>query len=162
MGHDEVELMQEDIDFADRLSAKYVDRRHEVFAAVLSALLVKRILEGPGDRAPRRATLAKPTAPTEFFAKLRPAQDVDKVLGAAFFLEAFREKAEFGADELKACLVEGKIHPPSNISLAILRNAQKGLVSPKGKKGGKKLWFLTQTGTEAVQKLLQASEGEKK
>jgi len=146
------------VGIAQQISAGFPDRETQVFTAVLTALL----LGGGGlTVAPREQSGGeKPLTAAEFFARLRPTQDVDKALTAAYFSDVFRSRAEFSADEIKQLLLEAKVAPPSNVSLAILRNAQRGLVAQKEKQGKKITWLITQTGIEKVKEMSrEASAG---
>jgi hypothetical protein len=97
----------------------------------------------------------KPMAVTEFFARLRPRRGTDQVLGAAYFLETWRDLSSFTAADLTRCLLEGRIKPPSNVSLAILRNAKKGLMAQaQDKSGRQKSWMVTQMGAQIVEEKL--------
>lgn len=164
MSEQEIPVDKKDIELAERISSDYPGHREQVFTAVLTSVLIGRSAKKDKDSVvslgPRR--LAKPIAATEFFAKLKPGQDVDKVLGAAYFLETYAKAQDFTPEEIKKCLLEGKIKPPANISLAVLRNAQKGLMAQAGKReGARKSWILTQTGTEAVEQLLLPASKDK-
>lgn len=160
MSAERITLSDQDIELAETLSAKYATHRKEVFTAVLTALLTSQpesAVSGPTKHKP------KPMAPTEFFAAIRPAQETDRVLCAGYFLETYGNVSNFTVDHVKQCLLQAKIPPPANISLAILRNAQKGLMVETGEKqGGKKAWTLTQMGIEAVQGLLRSESEPKK
>lgn len=151
-------VSNEDVDLAETISREHPKYHAQVFTAVLCAILVSRsgaVVSSPGGDANRAP---KPMTITEFFARLKPSQDVEKALAAAYFLERYRNAADFTVEELKACILQGKIKPPANISLAVLRNAQKGLMAETGKReGGKKSWIVTQSGSEAVEQLLSPS-----
>lgn len=148
-------VRNEDVDLAETISRKYPGYQAQVFTAVLCAILVNRA-DAPVNSDARQSNRApKPMTVTEFFAKLRPSLDVEKVLVAAYFLEKHRNVANFGVEDLKGCILQGKIKPPANPSLAVLRNAQKGLMAEIEKReAGKKSWILTQTGAEAVEQML--------
>jgi hypothetical protein len=138
---------------ARQASGHFPNEAEQVFTAVLTALL----LQGPPshsthDTADNTDTMKpKPLTASEFFSRLRPTQDVDKVLSAAYFVDVYRNKAEFSAEELRQTLLEAKISPPKNVSLGVLRNAQRGLIAQKEKQGKKITWLITQTGLEKVQ-----------
>lgn len=156
MKNHEMSVHKDDIELAEQISRDHPGYQGQVFTAVLTALLISRV----GQKDTRIGSVVrhspKPIAATEFFAKLRPSHDVDKVLGAAYFLETYGHASDFTADEIKKCLLQGKVKPPSNVSLALLRNAQKGLMTQTEKdEGRKKSWLLTQTGVAALEETLQ-------
>ena len=135
---------------ARQASGHFPNEAEQVFTAVLTALL----LQGPpSDSTDATANRVKPITASEFFSRLRPTQDVDKVLSAAYFCDVHRSKAEFSAEELRQTLLEAKISPPKNVSLGVLRNAQRGLIAQKEKQGKKITWLITQTGLEKVRNM---------
>ena len=78
-------------------------------------------------------------------------------------METYGHVSDFTADEIKKCLLRGKVKPPSNISLAVLRNAQKGLMTQTEKgEGRKKSWLLTQTGVAVLEETLRSVAGDQK
>lgn len=147
-----------DIELAESLSAQQGAHADAVFTAVLTACLLKRQM---GESIPRKDQIVrrvKPIAPTEFFARLRPRQGTDQVMVAAYFLESFRDASAFTADDLRQCLLEARVKPPANISLAVLRNAQRGLMAQSEKRAGPhKAWILTQTGIKSIEETLAGS-----
>jgi hypothetical protein len=148
-----------DLELAEAISAEHGPRADAVFTAVLTASLLLRHTE---ESIPHRQQLVgreKPMAATEFFARLRPRRGTDQVLGAAYFLETWRDASSFSATDLRRCLLEGRLKPPSNVSLAILRNAKKGLMAQvKDKSGRQKSWMVTQTGVQTVEEKLTDSQ----
>ena len=152
-------VTKEDLELAQSVSAQHGPYANSVFTAVLTASLLIRHTEGSITRKQPTPRHEKATAATEFFARLRPRRDTDRILGAAYFLETWRGASSFTAGELTQCLLEGKLKPPANVSLAILRNAKKGLMAQlKDKSGRQKSWMLTQTGIEALEEKLPRSE----
>lgn len=160
MGNKKVEVRGTDVEFALEASRRFPEHSREVFTAALTARLVANLGAEATLREEQRAATPKPMAATEFFAQLKLDQDVDKVLAAAYFLEKYRKSSAFTAGDVKKCLVEAKVSPPSNISLAVLRNARKGHVGQTGEKQAKKIsWFLTQTGIGAVEAWVRGERG---
>lgn len=152
-----------EIEYADNVSKHYPERREHVFVAVLTARLINRDpalgRAEAGPRQPQQTDTSRggreSLTASELFAQLRPELDTDKVLDAAYFLDSVRRVEAFSADELKGLLLEAKVAPPKNASLAALRNSQKGLMAQRGKDGKKISWMITQTGIEAVKQRLQ-------
>jgi hypothetical protein len=137
---------------ARQASQPFPNEAEQVFTAVLTALLLQSQTSDITHHtvpSPR----PKPITASEFFSRLRPTQDVDKVLSAAYFVDVYRSKAEFSAEELRQTLLEAKVSPPKNVSLGVLRNAQRGLIAQKDKQGKKITWLITQTGLEKVKSM---------
>ncbi len=152
-------VSESDIEMAEKLSSGHGQHKPQVFCAVLAAVLVERLWKIAGAELHTPLPKLKAMAVTEFFAKLRPALDVDKVLGAAYFLQAIRDVSAFTSEALRACLLEGRVKPPTNVSLAALANSKKGMLAPTGKKeAGKISWFITQSGMEAIEARLRSVE----
>ena len=153
-----LEVMQSDIDLAASLSARHPEHRQAVFTAVLTLALFERLHADGGEPPVPTAGKRKPMTPTEFFARLKPSQDVDRVLGAAYFVEAYNGLKNFTVHDLEECLMAGKIKVPSNPSLAALQNAKKGLMAEAEKHGRTISWYLTQTGVDHVERALQQGQ----
>jgi hypothetical protein len=152
----DLDKLGQHVDAARQASGHFPNEAEQVFTAVLTALL----LQGPPSHSIHDTAdtmKPKPLTASEFFSRLRPTQDVDKVLSAAYFCDVYRSKAEFSAEELRQTLLEAKISPPKNVSLGVLRNAQRGLIAQKEKQGKKITWLITQTGIEKVRSM--TSEG---
>jgi hypothetical protein len=148
-----------DVKTARELSRFYPDEQKEVFTAVLTARLLTNSPGGFSQSADSSGRDAKPVAPAELFAKLKPAHDVTRILAAAFFLDRHRGAAEFAAEELKQCLVEAKVPSPKNPSLAALQNSRKGLMAQKQKAGRKISWYITLSGIQRIEQLLSEADG---
>ncbi|HEY2461473.1 MAG TPA: hypothetical protein VGI16_11725 [Candidatus Acidoferrum sp.] len=149
---DKAELMRS-VDEARTISREFAQEETQVFTAVLTALLLQSPSSGERMTELRGQPSVKGLTVAEFFFQIRPAQDVDKALAAAYFLDAFRSKGEFVGEELRQVLLEAKVSPPKNVSLAILRNAQRGLIAQKEKQGKKITWLITQTGIEKIKNM---------
>ena len=159
MNSQEVQITPEDIAAAEEASSTYPKHREAVFAAVLAARLIGAPRpQTPHDNTPESLHETKPMAPAEFFARLKPTHDTDRVLGAAYFLDRFKGLADFTGNTIRECLIEAKMPPPDNLSLAALRNSRNGFMAQKSKEGVKISWFLTQTGMDKVEGLLRAAE----
>lgn len=142
------------VDAAREASGRFPpDEAEQVFTAVLTALLLLDLPSDAGIANRGQSVKPKPTTATEFFSRLKPTHDVDKVLTAAYFVDVYRSKGEFSAEELRQTLLEAKVSPPKNVSLGVLRNAQQGLIAQKEKQGKKITWLITQTGLEKVQRM---------
>jgi hypothetical protein len=156
-------LVRDQVERADAISREFPERRDAVFAAVLAANLVARLLSDvPSEERTSTVAVRKDITPSELFARLRPGQDTDKVLVAAYFLDELRAKATFTAEELRSLVLEAKVAAPKNVSLAVLRNAQKGTIAQTSKDGRKVFWMITQSGLEVIQQRLQEFAGETK
>jgi hypothetical protein len=152
MNGDHFNLSGVDMELAEKVSSGFPEHRTEVLTAVLTALLLRGRQLGEDVSPTRKAS--RPLAATEFFSRIKPTKDVERVLSAAYFLDSSRQRSEFTVEEIRDCLVEAKVQLPENISLAALRNAKSGLMAQKQKQGRKIVWFITQTGIEKVQAAL--------
>jgi hypothetical protein len=155
-----VPLSVEDLEFAVGESERFPSHRSEIISAVLAALLISRFRAGP--LAQPTQTDVKHETPewtvTELFARLRPTQDIDKVLAGAYFLSLQEQKHLFTSDDIRKCLHAGKMPCPANISLAILANARKGFLGQSDKAAGKRnSWFITQSGLAAIERRFNSS-----
>jgi len=156
-------VLDEDLDFAVSQSERFSSHRNEVISAILAAILVNRLQEEQPHRPKlsNRNYKAPDLTPTEFFANLRPIQDIDKVLSAAYFLNVQEQLTDFTSESVKKCLLTGKIPPPANISLGILANARKGFLAQSEKGGSKRnSWFITQSGLAEIHRRLESSEAD--
>jgi hypothetical protein len=152
-------LSQTDIEQAEEFSRQFGQYRDQVLTAALAAILVGGLPSSDSNSVGSNAHVAKSMAATEFFAKLKPATDTEKVLGAAFFLELSQGVSEFTSDQIRLVLRQARAVLPENISMAMILNAKRGFMSDLGKKlEGRKSWSLTQTGLEYVRNL-QESRG---
>lgn len=92
----------------------------------------------------------------QFFKKVSPKSDVDRVLAAGYFLEKFKNQDSFTAAEVAATIKDAKIPPPKNTNHSINQNIKKGHMMPSGDKEGKMAFVLTSDGEEAITELLNA------
>lgn len=150
------EKITRNVEIAQEISADFPQQESQVFTAVLTALLLggRTQADAPLTQQPLEE---RPLTAAEFFAQLRPAQDVDKALSAAYFTDVFRNRSEFSAEELRQVLADAKVSPPSNVSLAVLRNAQRGLMAQKEKHGKRITWLITQSGIEKVKEMSRSA-----
>jgi len=100
---------------------------------------------------------AKEMSVAQFFKKVTPKSDVDRVLAAGFFLEKFKKAENFTASEVSGIIRHGaKTQPPQNPNEAVNKNIRKGYMMAAGDKDGKMAFVLTSDGEEAIEKLLDA------
>jgi hypothetical protein len=92
----------------------------------------------------------------QFFKKISPKTDIDRVLAAGFFLEKFKNQDGFTASEISDTVRGAKIPPPSNTNDSINKNIKKGYMMPSGDKEGKMAFVLTSDGEETIVELLNA------
>lgn len=90
----------------------------------------------------------------QFFKKVSPKSDVERVLAAGYFLEKFKNQDNFTASEVSETIRDAKIPPPKNANDSINQNIKKGHIMPSGDKEGKKAFVLTSDGEEAITELL--------
>jgi hypothetical protein len=101
-------------------------------------------------------TLPKGMSVAQFFKKVSPRTDLDRVLAAGYFLEKFKNQDSFTASEVKDTIRGAKISPPVNPSDSISKNIKKGYIMPSGDKEGKMAFVLTSDGEDTVAELLNA------
>ena len=82
-------------------------------------------------------TLAKGMSVAQFFKKVSPKTDLDRVLAAGYFLEKFKNQDSFTASEISDTIRGAKIPPPRNTNDSINKNIKKGYMMPSGDKEGK-------------------------
>jgi hypothetical protein len=152
-------LNQTDIDQAEEFSKQFANHQAQILTAALTAILVAGSRVDATTPATNAEAGRKTMAPTEFFAKLKPATDTEKVLAAAFFLEFSQAVTEFTSEHIRSALRQARVVLPENINMAMISNAKRGFMSDLGKKlDGRKSWSLTQMGLEYVNSL-QESRG---
>lgn len=105
--------------------------------------------------AEQQKTLPKGTSIAQFFRKISPKTDVDRVLVAAYYLEKFRNQDNFTATEIKDTIRGAKIPPPGNPSESVNKNIKKGFIMPSGDKDGKMAFVLTSDGEDTIDELLK-------
>lgn len=92
----------------------------------------------------------------QFFKKVAPKSDIDRVLAAGFFLEKFKDEEKFIAAEIAQTIRDSKTPPPKNPSDCVSKNIKKGYMMAAGDKDGKMAFVLTTDGEEAIETLLNA------
>lgn len=90
----------------------------------------------------------------QFFKKVAPKSDVDRVLAAGYFLEKFKNEEKFTAAEVSRTIRDAKTRPPINPNASVNKNIKKGYVMAAGDKDGKMAFVLTTDGEEAIESLL--------
>ena len=163
MRHQDVAPTAEDLQFAVEQSEKFATHRSEIVSAVLTALMLSRLREGSQPER-MRGDVKRETpnlTATELFARLRPKQDIDRALSAAYFLDVQQEVHFFTSEDVRKCLHAGKVPSPANVSLALLANARKGLLAQSDKSEGKRnSWFITQSGLAEMERRLSSPRDE--
>ncbi len=86
----------------------------------------------------------------QFFRQLAPQTDVDRALGAGYYLEKIKGYDSFTAAEVRDTIRAAKTQPPKNPSDVIAKNIKKGLIMSAGDKDGKMAYVLTTDGEEYV------------
>lgn len=90
----------------------------------------------------------------QFFKKVAPKSDVDRVLGAGYFLEKYKREESFTAAEISETIKNSKKPPPTNPNHSVNQNIKKGLMMAAGEKDGKRAFVLTSDGEEEIEALL--------
>lgn len=148
MGESEIEVTGPS-DYVDKSVAEFLDRQKQISAP-------------SGVGSPKSTTLptthmsasTKVMSVAQFFRKVSPKSDVDRVLAAGYFLEKFNNQDNFTASEVSETIRSAKIPPPNNTNDSINQNIKKGHMMPSGDKEGKKAFVLTSDGEEAITELL--------
>lgn len=96
----------------------------------------------------KKVKVGKGLSPAQFFKKINPRTDVDRMLAAGYYLEISKNYENFTALEAKQIIKEAKRIPPKNANDAINQNIKKGLVMSAGDKDGKMAFVLTSDGEE--------------
>lgn len=136
--------------------------RSETFMAVLLARLLQ-----PDHRVAAQRNIAETVASSaslstknfsapEFFAGKAWTTDNHKVVLAGYFLERYSARPNYGAQEIKDCLLSAKVPIPKNTNVGIIRCIEHGWMMevPSGV-SGKKAWALTQTGERYAEALVK-------
>jgi len=103
-------------------------------------------------------SVAKGTSTGEFIRQFRFKRHTDFVLAFGYYLEKHSGVTAFAAADINNCYYEAK-RESSNTSQMIIQNIKRGYMmeaksSGKGRKGAKKLYRLTSSGEEYLQKAL--------
>lgn len=105
---------------------------------------------------PSTSDSTKAMSIAQFFKKMSPKSDVERVLAAGYFLEKFKNQDSFTAAEVSATIRSAKIPPPKNTNHSVNNNIKKGHIMPSGDKEGKMSFVLTSDGEEAITELLHS------
>jgi hypothetical protein len=154
------------IEAARRAADKSIDYKSEVFLAVALTELLRASGTSPEAtttalavvRDKQRPPAPKPFSASEFFYVRVWSSEIDKVLLAGAFLEAHGGLPSYTNKQVRDCLVSAKVSVPKNISLALFRAVQRGLMMEvPGGNGRGKVWALTQTGVQRAAAMTKAS-----
>jgi hypothetical protein len=135
----------------------YVEKKIAEFLERQKSIPVARTAKGPTQ--PIAQTFPKSTkvmSTAQFFRKVAPKSDVDRVLAAGYFLEKFKNEENFAAAEAAKTIRDSKTPPPKNPNDAVNKNIKKGYMMAAGDKDGKMAFVLTTDGEEAIEVLLNA------
>jgi hypothetical protein len=120
------------------------------------AALEKRVTQleallGDGGK-PNAAAPTKDLSVKEFILSKAPANDVERTLAIACFLERFAGYASFNVDDLARHFQLAKEAIPININDKVNLNIKKGhLAEANEKKDKKKAWIVTNSGDQFVE-----------
>lgn len=106
--------------------------------------------------------IAKGISPGEFIRQFRFKKHTDLVLAFGYYLEKHSGLAEFSAADINNCYYEAKMES-SNTSQMIIQNIRRSFMMEarnrsKESKGGRKLFTLTRSGEEHLQKALASGD----
>ena len=91
----------------------------------------------------------------EFLLTKKPADDVQRTLVIAYYLEHFESMDRFNARDLADGFRSAKEPPPTNINDKVNLNIRKGhMMEAKEKKDKFKAWVLTNSGEKFVEEVL--------
>lgn len=130
---------------------KFVEKKIEDFLGLqkhLSAPVSPKAALRKGAQASQ--TEPRKLSPAQFFRKVAPGTDVERILAAGYFLEVFENQESFTALEAREVVRSAKIPPPKNPNDSINKNIKKGLMMAAGDKEGKMAFVLTSDGEEEI------------
>jgi hypothetical protein len=117
---------------------------------------LEQLIRGSGSTAQPAVSKRSQISVVEFLRGKNPSTAMDKILVFAVFHENHSGKDVFNAEDILSLWRQAKEAPPANINDLINKNIKKGLVAEeKVEKGQKKSWYVTSSGTEAVDKGFQ-------
>jgi len=130
--------------------------------AKISAFLgeLQRAAERPETSRPsatgskRQTGSTKAMSAAQFFRKVAPKTDVDRMLAAGFYLERYKNLEGFTAVEAKELIRSAKIPPPKNPNDAVNKNIKKAFVMSAGDRDGRMVFVLTSDGEQEIESLL--------
>jgi hypothetical protein len=151
IGESEIEVTGPS-DFVEKKIAEFVEKQKQGPVSS-SGSLTKGIISSAAEAAQK---LPKGMSAAQFFKKVSPKTDLDRVLAAGYFLEKFKNQDSFTSSEVKDTIRGAKTPPPPNTSDSISKNIKKGYIMPSGDKDGKMAFVLTSDGEETITELLKA------
>jgi hypothetical protein len=118
-----------------------------------------------GRPATPQLVIAKGTSPGEFIRQFHFKKHTDFVLAFGYYLEKHSGLSEFTAADVNTCYYEAKMES-SNTSQMIIHNIRRGLLMEAKKrsqegKSSRKVFTLTRSGEEYLQKALTSSTDDK-
>ena len=99
---------------------------------------------------------SKEMSVAQFFKKVSPKSEIERVLASGYFLEKFKKEEKFTAAEISGIIRESKRQPPKNPNDAVNQNIKKGHMMSAGDKDGKMAFVLTSDGEEVIEESLNA------
>jgi predicted Ser/Thr protein kinase len=88
----------------------------------------------------------------EFMLEKQPANDIQKTLTIAYFIENNENISPFNANDLRRYFDYAKEQAPQNINYTVIKNIEKGYIMEyTEKKSKKKAWKITNTGERFVE-----------
>lgn len=151
IGESEIEVTGPS-DFVEKKIAEFVEK-HKLGLVSPSGSLPKSSISSGGETTQK---FPKGMSAAQFFKKISPKTDLDRVLAAGYFIEKFKNQDNFTSSEIKETIREAKTPPPPNTSDSINKNIKKGYIMPSGDKDGKMAFVLTSDGEEMITDLLKA------
>jgi hypothetical protein len=129
----------------DNKELESVLRNHETRINKLEAAL-----SAPEQRG--AISIKKDLSLKEFILQKQPKSEPHTALAIAYYLEKYRQISQFTISDLEEGFKNAKEPIPSNLSDAVYKNAKRGLfMELKGKKEGKKIYTITNTGERLVE-----------
>ena len=143
-------------DFVEKKIAEFLEKQGQS-PAPGAAAFKESAGQGAGHVVQPAAHGGKALSEAQFFKKVSPKTDLDRVLAAGYYLERFKQVQNFPSTEIADTIRLAKIAPPKNTSDAVAKNIRKGTIMPSGDKEGRMAFVLTTDGEEAVEAALSAS-----
>lgn len=150
IGESEIEVTGPS-DFVEKKIAEFLEKQKQA-PVFPSAGATKGVVSSTIETS---QTLSKGISVAQFFKKISPKTDLDRVLAAGYYLEKFKNQDNFTASEISGAVRGAKIPPPRNTNDSINKNIKKGYMMPSGDKEGKMAFILTSDGEEMIGDLLK-------
>lgn len=129
--------------------SKELEQRIELLEERVTAL--ERLVAG-NDNSNRRTVGNRVLSVNEFLGGLDADNDVKKTLFIAYWLDKFGNKSPVNTDDLKQIFRLARLPLPANINDKVNINIKnRHLAEDSAKKGGKKAWYVTDTGFKFVE-----------